>query len=91
MRGRLINPFLAELARLDTVATAADPDAGETGAVVRAQATGALPAFDRAARRAFRSAALERWVEQSGARLTVGGLVLLSLGLALTNIVWLYL
>ena len=26
MRGRLINPFLAELARLDTVATAADPD-----------------------------------------------------------------
>lgn len=26
MRGRLINPFLAELAQLDTVATAADPD-----------------------------------------------------------------
>lgn len=28
MRGRLINPFLAEIARLDTVATAADPDGG---------------------------------------------------------------
>lgn len=28
MRGRLINPFIAELAQLDTVATAADPDAG---------------------------------------------------------------
>jgi hypothetical protein len=27
MRGWLVNPFLAELARLDTVATAADPDA----------------------------------------------------------------
>lgn len=27
MRGRLINPFLAELAQLDTEATAADPDA----------------------------------------------------------------
>lgn len=27
MRGRLINPFLAEIARLDTSATAADPDA----------------------------------------------------------------
>jgi hypothetical protein len=26
MRGRLINPFLAEIARLDTVATGADPD-----------------------------------------------------------------
>jgi len=26
MRGKLINPFLAELARLDTAATAADPD-----------------------------------------------------------------
>jgi len=26
MRGKLINPFLAELARLDTVTTAADPD-----------------------------------------------------------------
>lgn len=26
MRGRLINPFLAEIARLDTVATAQDPD-----------------------------------------------------------------
>lgn len=28
MPGRLINPFLAEIARLDIVATAADPDAG---------------------------------------------------------------
>lgn len=28
MRGRLINPFIAELAQLDTVATAADPDVG---------------------------------------------------------------
>ena len=27
MRGRLINPFLAEIAQLDTAATAADPDA----------------------------------------------------------------
>jgi hypothetical protein len=26
MRGRLVNPFLADLAQLDTVATAADPD-----------------------------------------------------------------
>jgi hypothetical protein len=26
MRGKLINPFLAEIARLDTTATAADPD-----------------------------------------------------------------
>jgi hypothetical protein len=26
MRGRLINPFLAEIAQLDTVATTADPD-----------------------------------------------------------------
>ena len=26
MRGRLINPFLAELAQIDTTATAADPD-----------------------------------------------------------------
>ena len=26
MRGRLINPFLAELAQLDMAATAADPD-----------------------------------------------------------------
>ncbi|MBI4508734.1 MAG: hypothetical protein HY698_03795 [Deltaproteobacteria bacterium] len=32
MRGRLINPFLAEIARLDTTATAADPDA--TGPLV---------------------------------------------------------
>ncbi|TBR17485.1 MAG: hypothetical protein EPO57_09130 [Chitinophagaceae bacterium] len=28
MRGRLINPFVAELAQLDTVATATDPDMG---------------------------------------------------------------
>lgn len=28
MRGRLINPFLAEIAQLDIAATAADPDAG---------------------------------------------------------------
>lgn len=30
MRGRLINAFLAELARIDTVATAADPDGAGT-------------------------------------------------------------
>lgn len=28
MRGRLINPFIAEIAQLDTLATAADPDGG---------------------------------------------------------------
>lgn len=31
MRGRLINPFLAEIAQLDTVATAADPDGAGPG------------------------------------------------------------
>jgi hypothetical protein len=31
MRGRLINPFLAEIAQLDTLATAADPDGAGPG------------------------------------------------------------
>ena len=31
MRGRLINPFLAEIAQLDTVATSADPDGPGSG------------------------------------------------------------
>jgi hypothetical protein len=31
MRGRLINPFLAEIAQLDTAATAADPDGAGPG------------------------------------------------------------
>ena len=49
--------------------------------LIRTHATGPLPAVDRAARQAFSGLAIERWVEQSGLRLSISGLLLIALGL----------
>jgi tight adherence protein B len=56
-------------------------DAGDS--LIRTQATGPLPALDRAARQAVQGIALERWVEQSGLRISISALVLIAVALGL--------
>jgi tight adherence protein B len=46
--------------------------------LIRTQTMGPLPAIDQFARRAVQGVALERWVEQSGLRLSISALVLIS-------------
>ena len=53
----------------------ADP----TDSLIRAHERGPLPAIDRIAKRATSGLALDRWVRQSGLRLTIGGLLLIAL------------
>jgi tight adherence protein B len=53
------------------------PDAADS--LIRTQETGPLPAVDRAARRAFKGMAVERWLLQSGLRLSISGLLLIAL------------
>jgi tight adherence protein B len=50
--------------------------------LIRTQAMGPLPALDRVARQAVQGVALERWVEQSGLRISISALVLIALVLA---------
>ena len=47
--------------------------------LLRAQLQGPLPAVDKVARHALKGLAIERWVEQSGMRVSLGGLFLISL------------
>lgn len=48
--------------------------------LIKRQAEGPLPALDRLAGRTGRGSALGSWIEQSGMRLTVSGLLLMALG-----------
>jgi len=60
-----------------TGGAAAAPD--QASSLILAHETGPLPALDRAARRATSGLALDRWVQQSGLRLTISGLLLIAL------------
>jgi tight adherence protein B len=51
--------------------------------LIRTQAMGPLPAIDRVARQAVQGVALERWVEQSGLRISISALLVISLGFGL--------
>ena len=51
---------------------------GEGGSLIRTQSMGPLPALDRAARQAVSGLALERWVEQSGLRISLSALFLVA-------------
>lgn len=55
--------------------------AGPAGddSLIRAQSMGPLPAVDRVARQAMKGLAIERWLEQSGLRLSISGLFVLSM------------
>ncbi len=47
--------------------------------LLRTRHEGPLPSIDKVARNALKGLAIERWVEQSGMRVSLGGLVLISL------------
>jgi tight adherence protein B len=51
--------------------------------LIRTQSTGPLPMVDRAARQVMRGLAIERWLEQSGLRLSISGLLLIAMVLGL--------
>ncbi len=56
-------------------------DAGEAS-MLRTESHGPLPNIDRVARQALKGSSFERWLEQSGTGLSVGGCILASLALA---------
>jgi tight adherence protein B len=64
--------------RLLEVTGAARPAADGDDSLIRTQATGPLPLLDRAARQAVQGVALERWVEQSGLRISISALLLIA-------------
>jgi tight adherence protein B len=64
--------------RLLEVTGAARPSAEANDSLIRTQATGPLPALDRVARQAVQGIALERWVEQSGMRISISGLFVIA-------------
>jgi tight adherence protein B len=53
------------------------PEGGDS--FLRAQLEGPLPAVDKMARHALKGLAIERWLEQSGMRVSLGGIFLISL------------
>ena len=69
--------------RLLEVTGAGRPAAASDDSLIRTQAMGPVPALDRVARQAVQGLALERWVEQSGLRISISGLLLISFVLGL--------
>ena len=63
---------------LEISGTGRSPDAES---LLRTQSSGPLPGLDRVARQAVKGLAIERWLEQSGLRLSISGLFVISLGL----------
>jgi tight adherence protein B len=54
------------------------PGASQADSLIRTQTSGPLPSVDRAARQTARGSALERWLEQSGVRISISALFLVS-------------
>jgi tight adherence protein B len=55
------------------------PPAEGDDSLFRTHKTGPLPALDRAAREAMKGLAIERWLEQSGVRMTISALFIISM------------
>jgi tight adherence protein B len=70
-------------ARLDEVTTTEEPSALDAAALVKGRHDGPLPGLDRMVAESARGNALVMWVEQSGVKMSVSALVLISLGCGL--------
>jgi tight adherence protein B len=68
--------------RLEEVSAVQDAAPKDGEQLVKEQHDGLLPGFDRLAAGTARGFALARWIEQSGVRLSISGLLLISLLLA---------
>ena len=65
--------------RLQQIGNTQDEDAADS--LIRTHATGPLPMIDQFAKSGSSGLAIARWVEQSGTRLTISGVLLISVGL----------
>jgi tight adherence protein B len=63
------------------------PDGDPGDSLIRTHGTGPLPMIDQFARSAAKGLAISRWVEQSGTRLTIGGVLLMSAGLGVLGVI----
>ena len=66
--------------RLQQIGGAPSP-ADSADSLFRTTTSGPVPLIDRVAKHAVKGLAVERWVEQSGLRLTISGLFMIALGL----------
>jgi tight adherence protein B len=67
--------------RLQQIGGAPEAPAGSADSLFRTATTGPVPLIDRVAKHAVKGLAVERWVEQSGLKLTISGLFMIALGL----------
>jgi tight adherence protein B len=67
-------------ARLTEISAPTETDEGEDATLVKGQIEGPLPGLDRLVAGSARGNALGSWVEQSGVKMSVSALVLISLG-----------
>ena len=70
-------------ARLDEVVRPAEEETKEGAGLVKTRHEGALPAFEKLVTASARGSAFVTWVEQSGLKISISGLLLLSLVVAL--------
>jgi tight adherence protein B len=68
--------------RLSELSAPADAEPGEEGGVVKAVHRGALPMIDRLLGKTTRGSAFGRWLDQSGVKVSVSGVFLIALGMA---------
>ena len=67
-------------ARLDEVTAPIEAQPAEGAALIKGRYEGPLPAFDRFVAGTARGSAIGTWVEQSGVKMSVSGLMLVSPG-----------
>ncbi len=66
--------------RLEEVGTLSVRSTDDASSLIRKHKAGPFPAVDRAVRKALTGSSVERWLEQTGVKLTLSGVALLSLG-----------
>ena len=65
--------------RLSEVSFGAGPDVAVEGSLLAAQATGPLPTVDRAAREAIKGSNFERWLHQSGTKMSLSSVFIITM------------
>jgi tight adherence protein B len=68
--------------RIQEVTTTDVPETEDDAALVKTRHSGPLPGLDRLASGTARGSALAAWIEQSGVRMSISGLLLIALGSA---------
>ncbi len=69
-------------ARLDEVVRPVEEDAKVAAGLVKSRLEGPLPAFERMVAQSARGSRIAEWVEQSGVKISISGLLMVAFGLA---------